>query len=260
MKPFIKWSGGKSDEIDLFQKHIPTDYDLYLEAFIGGGAVFFHMEPQHAVISDVHPELIDLYKSIQQGHSKEIYDFMETHPNTEDTYYHVRDKMTIQTPLDNVKRFYYLRKTCYRGMMRYNRNGGFNIPFGRYKKINYSDLNDPKYAQLLQRTEVSCCDFSTIFQKYNDRRYFMFLDPPYDSTFTDYGYCQFGEKEHRQLVECISNTKTRCLMVIGKTPLIEELYGDMIVEEYPKKYRFKLHSGRIDDKINTTHVVIKNYD
>lgn len=260
MKPLIKWSGGKSDEIALFQKYIPTDYNLYIEPFIGGGAVFFHLEPQNAVISDVHPELTDFYQSVKDGHAKEIFDFMKTHPNTEDTYYNVRDRMTIHTPLDNAKRFYYLRKTCYRGMMRYNRRGGFNIPFGRYKKINCDDLNDPMYTQLLQRTQIYCCDFSTIFQTYNDSKNFMFLDPPYDSTFTDYGYCEFGEKEHRQLAGCVRNTRIRCLMVIGKTQLIEELYGDMIVEEYPKKYRFKLHSGRIDDKINTTHVIIKNYE
>lgn len=259
MKPLVKWSGGKSDEIGMFQKYIPSEYDIYIEPFIGGGAVYFHMEPPKAVISDVHQELIDFYQSIKDGHSNDIYEFMKTHPNTEEVYYNVRDKMPIQSSLDNAKRFYYLRKTCYRGMMRYNRNGGFNIPFGRYKKVNYDDLIDPKYTHLLQRTDVRCCDFSTIFDAYNDSKNFMFLDPPYDSTFTDYGYCEFGEKEHRRLAECVRNTTIKCLMVIGKTPLIEELYGNLIVEEYPKKYRFKLHSGRIDDKINTTHVVIKNY-
>lgn len=259
MKPLVKWSGGKSDEIDLFQKHIPEEYDLYIEPFIGGGATYFHLEPQKAVISDVHPELIDFYQSIKDGHSLKIYDFMRTHPNNEEAYYRVRDHMPIQTPLDNAKRFYYLRKTCYRSMMRYNRNGKFNIPFGRYKKVTYDELLEPKYSLLLEKTTIMCCNFSTIFDAYNDNNHFMFLDPPYDSTFTDYGYCEFGEKEHRKLEECIRDTNTRCLMVIGKTPLIEELYGDLIVEEYPKKYRFKLHSGRIDDKINTTHVIIKNY-
>jgi DNA adenine methylase len=215
--------------------------------------------PHKAVISDVHRELVDFYRAVKDGHSNDIYDFMKTHPNTEDTYYHIRNDMPVQTSLDNAKSFYYLRKTCYRGMMRYNRDGGFNIPFGRYKKITCDDLTDPKYTELLKRTDVCCCDFSTIFDTFNHKNYFMFLDPPYDSTFTNYGYCEFGEKEHRRLAECVRNTKTKCLMVIGKTPLIEELYGELIIEEYPKKYRFKLHSGRINDNINTTHVIIKNY-
>lgn len=260
MKPLIKWSGGKKDEISIFQTYFPSSYETYVEPFVGGGAVYFYLEPTSAVISDVHTELIDFYKAIQQNKAREIYNFMTTHDNTEEVYYHVRDKMPISSALDNAKRFYYLRKTCYRGMMRYNKNGGFNIPFGRYKNLNYEDLLDPQYTTLLSRTKVCNDDFESIFQHYNDPSYFMFLDPPYDSTFTDYGYCQFGEKEHRKLAECFQQTRSQCLMVIGKTPLITELYGDYIVAEYPKKYRFKLHSGRVDDSINTNHVIIRNYN
>ncbi len=260
MKPLIKWSGGKSDEISFFEKYFPPQYDLYIEPFVGGGSVFFHLRPQNAVISDVHKELVDFYQSLKDNQAQEIYRFMKTHPNTEETYYHVRDKMSIQSPLDNAKRFYYLRKTCYRGMLRYNKSGGFNIPFGRYKTMNFEDLQDPHYTSLLQRTEIQCCEFTKIFEQYNDPKYFMFLDPPYDSTFTDYGYCQFGKDEHEQLAQCIKNTKTKCIMVIGKTPLIEQLYRGMIVAEYPKNYRFRLHSGRVQaNDINTTHVVITNY-
>ena len=87
----------------------------------------------------------------------------------------------------------------------------------------------------------------------------MFLDPPYDSEFTDYGYCCFGKDEHRKLATCFKETKIKCLMIIGKTDFIEELYKDYIVEEYDKKYKFKLYAGRIGDEINTKHLVIKNY-
>ena len=87
----------------------------------------------------------------------------------------------------------------------------------------------------------------------------IFLDPPYDSEFTDYGYCSFGVEEHRKLAECFKRSKAKCMIVIGKTPLIDELYGDYIKHSYPKNYRFKLHSNRIGNEINTTHVVITNY-
>jgi DNA adenine methylase len=87
----------------------------------------------------------------------------------------------------------------------------------------------------------------------------MFLDPPYDSEFTDYGYCTFGKEEHKKLANCFKTTNIKCLMIIGKTPFIEELYKEYIVADYDKKYRFKLHSGRIGDEINTKHLVIKNY-
>jgi DNA adenine methylase len=259
LKPIVKWSGGKSDEIKNFQSHIPKDYEIYLEPFIGGGSVFFSENPKKAVISDVHKELIDLYNSIKDGNSNDIYNFMETHDNDETIYYEVRDKMEHKTVLDNAKRFYYLRKTCFRGMLRYNKSGGFNIPFGKYKQINYEDLKNKNYEDLLKRTTILNKSFEYIFENYNSEKNFMFLDPPYDSEFTDYGYCQFGKKEQEKLAECFKNTKIRCLMIIGKTNLISELYKDYIVGEYKKNYRFKLYAGRIGDEINTTHLIIKNF-
>jgi DNA adenine methylase len=259
LKPLIKWSGGKSDEIKQFEKYLPEHYDTYLEPFIGGGSLYFYLKPQKAVISDVHTELVDLYRCVGEGKSKEIFDFMESNPNTEETYYNVRDKMTINNSLDNAKRFYYQRKTCFRGMLRYNKDGKFNIPFGRYKTINYSELQNKEYEQLLSRTEVLHTSFEYIFENYNDENNFMFLDPPYDSEFTDYGYCQFGKEEQKRLAKLFKETKIKCLMVIGKTKFIEELYKDYIVDEYDKKYKFKLYAGRVGDEINTKHLIIKNY-
>lgn len=259
LKPLIKWSGGKGDEIKDFEKYIPTNYDTYIEPFIGGGALFFKLSPQKAVISDVHTELVDLYNSIGQGNANEIYNFMEQTPNDDTTYYKVRDEMVISNSLDNAKRFYYQRKTCFRGMLRYNKNGKFNIPFGRYKTINYSELQNKDYETLLARTSVLRKSFEYVFENYNDENNFMFLDPPYDSEFTDYGYCQFGKREQETLAKCFKETKIKCLMVIGKTKFIEDLYKDYIVDEYDKKYRFKLYDGRVGDEINTKHLVIKNF-
>ena len=260
LSPLIKWSGGKSEEIKMFEKHIPKNYNYYIEPFIGGGAVYFYLNPEKAVISDVHTELIDLYKSIKDGKINEIYKFMEDNKNTEEAYYKVRDKMEVKTPLDNAKRFYYLRKTCFRGMLRYNKDGKFNIPYGKYKTINYSDLKNNNYEDLLKRTEIFKNDFEYVFKNYNDENNFMFLDPPYDSEFTDYGYCKFGQEEHKKLAKCFKETKIKCMMIIGKTKFIEELYKDYIVEEYQKKYRFKLYGGRVGDEINVKHLIIKNYN
>jgi DNA adenine methylase len=144
-------------------------------------------------------------------------------------------------------------------MLRYNKNGKFNIPFGRYKTINYEALNNKDYETLLSRTQILCKSFEYIFENYNDENNFMFLDPPYDSEFTDYGYCQFGKKEQEKLAKLFKETKIKCLMVIGKTTFIQELYKDYIVDEYDKNYRFKLYDGRVGDEINTKHLVIKNY-
>lgn len=258
LKPLVKWSGGKSDEIKTFQKYIPT-FDTYLEPFIGGGSLFFHLRPEKAVISDVHTELVDFYQSIKSGHANDIYDFMTTHPNDETTYYQVRDKMTIECPLDNAKRFYYLRKTCFRGMLRYNKQGKFNIPYGKYKTINFEELRNPAYEELMKKTEIHKQSYQYIFEHYDDPNNFMFLDPPYDSEFTDYGYCVFDKEAHKELFKCFASTKIKCLMVIGKTDFIEDLYKDYIVDRYDKRYKFKLYAGRVGDEINTEHLVIKNY-
>jgi DNA adenine methylase len=258
MKPIIKWSGGKSDEISKFIHHVPQQYDTYLEPFVGGGALLFHLDPQKAAISDVHKELIHFYSAIKNGHNQDIYEFMLDHPNTEETYYNVRSS-PCQTSLDNAKRFYYLRKTCYRGMLRYNSKGEFNIPYGRYKTCNYEDLKNKKYQDLLQRCDIHNESFEYIFENYNSSENFMFLDPPYDSEFTDYGYCAFGKEEHKRLAKYFEETDIKCLMVIGATDFISELYNDYIVDQYQKNYKFKLHSGRVGSEINTKHLVIKNY-
>jgi DNA adenine methylase len=259
LKPIIKWSGGKSDEIKMFEQYVPSDYDTYIEPFVGGGSLYFYLMPQKAVISDVHSELIDFYRCIAEGKASEIYDFMENSPNDEDTYYKIRDQMPINDYLDRAKRFYYQRKTCFRGMLRYNKFGKFNIPFGKYKTINYSDLKNPDYETLLSRTEIFNKSFEEIFSEYDNENNFMFLDPPYDSEFTDYGYCKFAKDEQIKLAQLFKQTKIKCLMVIGKTEFIEELYKDYIVDEYEKKYKFKLYQGRIGDEINTKHLIIKNY-
>jgi DNA adenine methylase len=260
LKPLIKWSGGKKDEIKNFINYIPNNYNIYLEPFVGGGAVYFHINPLKSVISDVHKELIDLYKSIAKGKSDEIYKFMEENKNDETTYYNVRDKMVIKNEFDSAKRFYYQRKTCFRGMMRYNGSGKFNVPFGRYKTINYDDLKNKNYEILLKRTTILNDSFEKIFQNYNDENNFMFLDPPYyNCEFTDYGYCKFGKDEHILLAKLFKETKIKCLMIIGKTEFISDLYKDYIVGEYDKKYRFKLYGKRVGDEINTVHLIIKNY-
>lgn len=257
MDPLIKWCGGKKDELDYIKPHIP-EFDTYIEPFVGGGALFFDLLPKKAVINDVHKDLIDFYRAIKNGKSQAIYDFMKTHPNDEDTYYKVRS-FSPSTSLENAQKFYYLRKTCFRGMLRYNKKGEFNIPFGRYKSIKFEELKNKKYETLLKNTEIYNESFEYIFENYDDENNFIFLDPPYDSEFTDYGYCKFDKEHHKKLFECFKKTSAKCIMVIGKTDFIEELYGKYIAEEYSKKYKFKIHSGRVGDEINNTHLIIKNF-
>lgn len=259
LKPLCKWSGGKSREICLFEKYYPGNFNLYIEPFIGGGAVFFDLKFINNVISDVHKELINFYHQVKNGKAKEIYSLMKSVNNIEKCYYYIRDEYKPKNDLEKAFRFFYLRKTCFRGMLRYNKSGKFNIPFGRYKNYNFEELLNEEYENILKNTKIYNKDFCFIFNEYNDKNNFVFLDPPYDSEFTDYGYCSFGRKEHIQLAKCFKETKNKCLLIIGETDFIKDLYKDYIADKYHKKYSFKIHSGRVGKEIDNYHLIIKNY-
>jgi DNA adenine methylase len=259
MKPLVKWSGGKTDELDKIKEHIPNEYDIYVEPFVGGGALFFDLQPNKAVINDIHPELITFYREIKKGNGEQIYNMMKANPNTEQKYYQVRDQLNASTDIDKAFQFFYLRKTCYRGMLRYNKSGKFNIPYGRYKTCQYEDVKDIKYRDIFANVDIHNTDFENIFRMCDSEQHFCFIDQPYDSVFTDYGYCEFNRKDQERLAKCFKESNMKCLMVVGETDYIRDLYDGYIVESYPKKYKFKLHSGRVGDSINNNHLVIKNY-
>lgn len=259
MKPIYKWSGGKRDEIKLFKKHYPDNFNLYIEPFFGGGAVFFDLNFNSNVINDKHTESIIFLNEIKKGNSKKIYDLMASFDNNEKVYYYIRDEYKPSSSLEEAFRFFYLRKTCFRGMLRYNSSGKFNIPFGRYKNYSFEELLDDSYESLLKNTFIFNDDFDFIFNNFNDKNNFVFLDPPYDSEFTNYGYCTFGKEDHFRLSELFKETNNKCLLIIGKTDFITSLYKEYIVEEYNKEYKFKIYGGRIGQEINNKHLVIKNY-
>lgn len=270
MKPLCKWSGGKRDEIKLFNQFYPKNYKRYIEPFAGGAALYFHLNHEgENVINDIHPELVNFYRQIKNGNAKKIYDIVSNWGVEERDYYYVRGgskklpkDSEVFIPKDEIEeaaRFIYLRRSCYRGMIRYNKNGGFNVPWGRYKTLNFSDIIEPKYTDLLSRTEIMEGDYKLVFEKYNNPDDFYFIDQPYDSTFNDYGGDSFSKDDQIELYNKFKTTNSKCLMIVGGSNFIRELYGNYIKFEYPKKYAFKIHSGRIGDEININHLVITNY-
>jgi len=288
LKPMFKWSGGKRREISLFAKHYPKNYDIFVEPFVGGGAVYFDLNFEGKnVIADVHDEVINFYKQCRSfAKMQEMKSFLENpwqnllrssratenqksiyeglpeqfKNHGEATYYFMRDGFRTTNDFKKAAKFYYLRKTAYRGMIRYNPRGDFNIPWGKYKSISLPELDEERYSELLSRTEIKTQSFEKTFDRYGKKENaFIFLDPPYDSEFSDYK-TGFGRKEQEKLAECFKSAKAKCLMIIGKTDFISSLYSDYIVEEYHKSYAFKIHSGRIKpEDINNFHLVIKNY-
>lgn len=283
MKPIIKYRGGKSKEIPLLIRYIPEYAGRYIEPFFGGGAMYFHIEPENAVINDINTKLMNFYLAVQQNYlnlSKELeiieriysknradYDALKKqHPNdrvedkNEDFYYSLRDMYNgLKKPKYSAAALYYfINKTAYSGMIRYNSKGEYNVPYGRYKNFNTSLISD-RHHQLLSNTVIYNTDYKEIFAltEHND---FVFLDPPYDCIFSDYGNEEyrdgFNEENHRQLAIDFQNLNCRAMMVIGATPLTRDLYRDNIVSEYDKNYSVNIRNRF---QAEAVHLIVTNY-
>ena len=181
-------------------------------------------------------------------------------PNAnEDLYYRIRGLFNCpdDTYLDGVI-YFFINKTAYSGMIRYNNSGEYNVPFGRYPNLN-TRLVTLQHSELLQGAELYCFDYRRIFDMAEEDD-FVFLDPPYDCVFNDYGNIDmmngFDEVEHRRLAADFRNLPCRALMVIGKTPLTQELYREYIFDEYYKNYSVNIKNRFNNDKM---HIIVKNY-
>ena len=283
MKPLIKYRGGKSKEISSFIKYIPEQFDTYFEPFFGGGAVFFYLEPRKAIINDVNAKLMGFYLDVKEKYDivrqqldelQAIYENNQIEykrakmlrPNervenkNEALYYTLRDKFNHKIEpkyLDSVV-YFFINKTAYSGMIRYNAQGEYNVPFGRYQNFN-TQLVTSKHHELLQRASLLTGDYSVTFSMAT-KNDFMFLDPPYDCIFNDYGNVEtangFNEAEHIRLATDFRKLKCKAMMVIGKTPLTVELYGDLIIDEYFKSYAVNIRNRF---KSESKHIVVTNY-
>ena len=283
MNPIIKYRGGKSKELKELVPHIPTFTGRYIEPFFGGGAMYFHLGPTKAIINDINAPLMDFYKGVRDDYNKvraeldalqKIYEAnrrdyeirkskepdMRVDDANETLYYQLRDMYNglIPSIFSKAAIYYFINKTAYSGMIRYNSRGEFNVPYGRYKNFNTNILTQ-EHSTLLQSAEICNGDYKAVFDKSNAND-FIFLDPPYDCIFSDYGNEEyksgFGEASHRQLAEDIKNLSCPALLVIGKTPLIEDLYKGMIVAEYDKNYSVNIRNRF---KAAATHCIITNY-
>lgn len=283
MKPLIKYRGGKSKEIPSFIKYIPEHFDTYFEPFFGGGAVFFYIEPKKAVINDVNVRLMAFYEDIKSKYDvvrqqlDELHELYQANQaeykhlkalapeervenKNESLYYELRNMFNHKIEskyLDSVL-YFFINKTAYSGMIRYNAQGEYNVPFGRYQNFN-TKLVTQEHHKLLQRAALFMSDYSAIFEMAT-KNDFMFLDPPYDCIFNDYGNIEatngFDEVEHRRLAENFRKLKCKAMMVIGKTPLTVELYGDLIKDEYFKSYAVNIRNRF---KSESKHIVVTNY-
>lgn len=287
MEPIIKYPGGKRREIKHFAKYMPDNFDKYFEPFLGGGAVFFELMPKNAFLSDANRQLMDFYKDFSKHYmrvrrelealaaefrlNQREYELEKTiNPKehvvnrNENRYYYMRDMFNGLAPLQYsyATVYYYINAMAYGCIMRYNKSGLFNTSFGHRKRLNL-DNADLAHAQLLQQAELKCCKYKYAFERATEKD-FTFLDPPYDGTFARYGSTDsggwFNEDNHRELAQDFKNLSCKALMIIGKTPLTEELYRGYIRDEYGVHYAIDVNKTIAKSKSGqNTHLIITNY-
>ncbi len=247
--PFVKWVGGKRQLLADIKGVMPpsNSFKTYFEPFVGGGALFFDLEPRRAVINDYNKDLINVYQVIKDDIEALIGD-LEIHENNPEYFYQIRllDRSTMFDSLTNVQkasRFIYLNKTCYNGLYRVNSAGQFNSPFGRYKNPNI--VNEPTLravSSFFNKSDIDILntDYSRVFEL-ADSSSFVYIDPPYyplseTSNFTGYipgGWMEKDQIRLKEACDALNARGVRFLLSNSSADFIKELYRDyeiLIVE------------------------------
>ena len=224
-KPFIKWAGGKTQLLTQFENILPhnleeAEHFTYIEPFVGGGAMLFHMLQKYTnigrvIINDINPNLITAYRVIRDTPERLITDLKmlqrEFRQNSNEEarkeyFLRIRKSYNEDTHNDvtNTAMFIFLNRTCFNGLYRVNSKGYFNVPFGKYTNPTICDeellLEDSK---ILQNVEILCGDY-TLIERYVDNNTFIYFDPPYrplstTSSFTSYSKENFDDTEQTRL-------------------------------------------------------------
>lgn len=199
LPPPLKWAGGKRWLVPVLRKlwH-PYSSSRLVEPFVGGMAVSLSLQPANALLNDINSHLINFYKCLKEGLYIDI-----PLENSSDYYYQCRNKFNqlirsgSADSEEAAKLFYFMNRTGYNGLCRFNRSNQFNVPFGRYKSINYIRDFSP-YSSKLKKWLFSTKDFSSLELKPND---FIYADPPYDVEFTRYSASDFKWEDQKRLAE-----------------------------------------------------------
>lgn len=238
-KPILKWAGGKTQMLDSLLPKVPTSYGRYIEPFFGGGAMFFALQPEQAIIADSNPELINMYRQVACNVDDVIVQLLK-YENTPEVFYSVREQEWSKlSPVEAAARTIFLNKTCFNGLYRVNKHGQFNVPFGKYKNPNICDETTLRAAsKVLQKAEILCGDYILVLDHYAKPGDFIFLDPPYlpiseNSDFKRYTKEQFYEGNHIELAEMVKRLHERgCHIILTNSnhPLVYELYSPFEIE------------------------------
>jgi DNA adenine methylase len=237
-RPFLKWVGGKGQLLSQILPLLPKEWHRYHEPFLGGGALFFALQPARSVLSDVNPALVNVYQMVRDRPEALIEQLaIHQQSHSADYYYHIRGQHDLPE-LEAAARLIYLNKTCYNGLYRENSKGQFNVPIGRYKNPTVCHADELRLAsQALAATELRVGDFmgGNVHWGPEDLIYF---DPPYHplsetSNFTGYSRFGFGAEDQirlRDRVIELANMGVKVMVSNSDCPFIRDIYQDFRIE------------------------------
>ena len=224
-KPPLKWAGGKRWLVPyLTSLWDPHRTRRMVEPLCGGLAVSLGLAPVRALISDLNPHTINFYSWLKKGLRISL-----TMRNDESCFYQQRSRfnqLVRENKTDGKEAasiFYYLNRTCYNGLCRFNSKGEFNVPFGRYKKLIYK-TDFTEYASAFAQWDFTCVDFEDLALDPSD---FIYADPPYDVQFTAYAKETFGWDDQVRLAQWLARHPGPVVLSNQATDRIRHLYEDL---------------------------------
>jgi DNA adenine methylase len=274
--PFVKWVGGKGQVIKQISKYVPRSFDRYIEPFVGGGAVFFHVLSLRnfpAILSDTNAELINAFIVIRDS-LNELIELLKQHEeyyyeSRQEYYYNLRSSTPVTTK-ERAARFITLDKTCYNGLYRVNKKGIFNVPMGRYKAPHICDSENLRNISTILNNfnvELAVADYKEILLKNGSGGDFIYLDPPYSPTsktanFTAYTNNGFSKDDQLGLSEVFKKLDRRgCKILLSNsdTPLIKKLYDRHSTFVVKIKANRAINS-KASKRTGHTELLIRNYN
>jgi DNA adenine methylase len=192
MKPFIKWAGGKRWLTDHSLLDRPAFSGNYIEPFLGGGAMYFHLRPRTSILSDLNSRLIETYQAIREN-PQPVQELLREHHqrHCKQYYYDVRSMAPSSLPA-KAAQFLYLNRTCWNGLYRENLAGRFNVPIGTKSLVYDPDEDFAAISALLRQAEIECCDFEATINKAGNGD-FVFCDPPYTTAHNMNGFVKYNQ-------------------------------------------------------------------
>ena len=239
MKPIIKWVGGKHGSIQIIKEMLPPTYNRYYEPFLGGGAVLLELNPEEAYVNDINSELINMYIQVREdveGVIRYLSSLDWTHEQSgsdpKEVYYAVRGLFNNhrgEKTLEQAARLIYLNKHCFNGLYRVNSKGEFNVPFngkltgGSVDADHHKDVSKQIHDVVFLNGDFEDCVTTA------GAGDFIFADPPYDNSFTDYTSAGFERDQQERVANMfkkLSDKGCYCMLTNHDTPLIRDLYKD----------------------------------